>query len=158
MLDATAEILTEDEMLLLKQMPERRGIAVVNKTDLPRGAAVGQAKEILTDRLLPVETSAITGDGIVELRQKILDSIRGEGKGAAAESETGLMTNLRQQQAVGAALQALRAGQAAICDHVPHEMLLLDLYGALGELDRLTGETTADDILNLIFSTFCIGK
>jgi tRNA modification GTPase len=37
-------------------------------------------------------------------------------------------------------------------------MLLLDLYSALRNLDALTGETTADDILNLIFSTFCIGK
>jgi tRNA modification GTPase len=37
-------------------------------------------------------------------------------------------------------------------------MLLLDLYNALGPLDAITGATTSDDILNLIFSTFCIGK
>jgi tRNA modification GTPase len=37
-------------------------------------------------------------------------------------------------------------------------MILLDLYRALGALDSLTGQTTPDDILNLIFSTFCIGK
>jgi tRNA modification GTPase len=41
---------------------------------------------------------------------------------------------------------------------VPHEMLLLDLYNALRPLDAVTGATTTDDILNLIFSTFCIGK
>jgi tRNA modification GTPase len=41
---------------------------------------------------------------------------------------------------------------------VPHEMLLLDLYTALRALDALTGQTTIDDILNQIFSTFCIGK
>jgi tRNA modification GTPase len=41
---------------------------------------------------------------------------------------------------------------------VPHEMLLLDLYGALRPIDAITGATTADDILNRIFSTFCIGK
>jgi tRNA modification GTPase len=41
---------------------------------------------------------------------------------------------------------------------IPHEMLLLDLYAALRQLDSLTGETTADDILNRIFSSFCIGK
>jgi tRNA modification GTPase len=43
-------------------------------------------------------------------------------------------------------------------ENIPHEMLLLDLYDALGGLDELTGRTTADDILNRIFSTFCIGK
>ena len=37
-------------------------------------------------------------------------------------------------------------------------MILLDLYRDLWELDSLTGQTTSDDILNLIFSTFCIGK
>ena len=41
---------------------------------------------------------------------------------------------------------------------IPHEMILLDLYRALWALDSLTGQTTPDDILNLIFSTFCIGK
>jgi tRNA modification GTPase len=40
----------------------------------------------------------------------------------------------------------------------PHEMILLDLYNALRALDEITGATTADDILNLIFGTFCIGK
>jgi tRNA modification GTPase len=41
---------------------------------------------------------------------------------------------------------------------IPHEMLLLDLYVALRPIDAITGATTADDILNRIFSTFCIGK
>ena len=41
---------------------------------------------------------------------------------------------------------------------IPHEMVLLDLYEALNSLDRLTGGTTSDDILSLIFSKFCIGK
>jgi len=41
---------------------------------------------------------------------------------------------------------------------IPHEMVLLDLYAALRPVDAITGATTADDILNRIFSTFCIGK
>jgi tRNA modification GTPase len=52
----------------------------------------------------------------------------------------------------------LDAAIAAVAGKVPHEMLLLDLYSALRPLDAITGATTADDILNLIFSTFCIGK
>ncbi len=67
-----------------------------------------------------------------------------------------MLTNLRQHQAVAAALDALRA--AVLAAALPHEMLLLDLYAALAQLDSLTGDTTPDDILNLIFSTFCIGK
>jgi tRNA modification GTPase len=55
-------------------------------------------------------------------------------------------------------LAALGAAEVAVTNRVPHEMLLLDLYSALRPLDAMTGATTTDDILNLIFSTFCIGK
>ena len=55
---------------------------------------------------------------------------------------------------------AVRSGGCpqANANSIPHEMILLDLYRALWALDSLTGQTTSDDILNLIFSTFCIGK
>jgi tRNA modification GTPase len=47
---------------------------------------------------------------------------------------------------------------SAVGKRIPHEMVLLDLYGALRPLDEITGATTNNDILNLIFSRFCIGK
>ncbi|MFY9646132.1 MAG: tRNA uridine-5-carboxymethylaminomethyl(34) synthesis GTPase MnmE, partial [Terriglobales bacterium] len=56
------------------------------------------------------------------------------------------------------ALASLDAASRAVAARVPHEMLLLDLYGALRPLDEITGATTSDDILNLIFGSFCIGK
>jgi tRNA modification GTPase len=59
---------------------------------------------------------------------------------------------------VNNSLAALDAAVAAAHNRVPHEMLLLDLYNALRPLDEITGATTTDDILNLIFSSFCIGK
>jgi tRNA modification GTPase len=74
------------------------------------------------------------------------------------ETENGMLTSLRQYEAVTATLKALATAVAAAEQSIPHEMVLLDLYGALRHLDSLTGETTSDDILNLIFSTFCIGK
>ncbi len=68
------------------------------------------------------------------------------------------MTNLRQHHAVSTTLAALADAAHANATSIPHEMILLDLYRALSALDSLTGQTTPDDILNLIFSTFCIGK
>ena len=56
------------------------------------------------------------------------------------------------------AVKALDAARQSTENDVPHEMILLDLHGALENLDEITGATTADDILNLIFGTFCIGK
>jgi tRNA modification GTPase len=59
---------------------------------------------------------------------------------------------------VSESLKGLDAAEQAIRNRIPHEMLLLDLYSALRPLDSITGETSADDILNLIFGSFCIGK
>jgi tRNA modification GTPase len=103
----------------------------------------------------PVETSALTGAGIAVLRAAIVASVAGPG---AAPREAALVTNLRQHQAVAETLRALGSARAAVAGGIPHEMLLLDLYAALRALDTLTGATTTDDVLHLIFSTFCIGK
>jgi tRNA modification GTPase len=104
-------------------------------------------------RIPTLPTSALTGEGIPALREKILALATG---GAAAEP--GMLTNLRQHQAVTTTLAALADAATANAAAIPHEMILLDLYRALWALDSLTGQTTPDDILNLIFSTFCIGK
>jgi tRNA modification GTPase len=102
-----------------------------------------------------VRTSATTGAGIPELRDEILRHVGGE---ADSQAEAGFLTNLRHQERVRESLTALEAAKVAVASKVPHEMLLLDLYNALRPLDEITGATTTDDILNLIFSTFCIGK
>ena len=103
----------------------------------------------------PIPTSALTGAGIPELRAAIVAAVAGPN---ATQRESALLTNLRQHQSVQQSLAALSAASAAVQNRIPHEMLLLDLYAALRALDTLTGATTTDDILHLIFSTFCIGK
>jgi len=77
---------------------------------------------------------------------------------ATSHQESGFLTSVRHQKLVDDALTALHAATIAVAGKVPHEMLLLDLYAALRPLDEITGATTTDDILNLIFGTFCIGK
>jgi tRNA modification GTPase len=118
------------------------------------------APEALTSNLEPrtlhpIPTSALTGQGIPELRAAIVAAVAGPGAGLR---EAALLTNLRQHQAVAESLRALAAAQAAVAARIPHEMLLLDLYATLRALDALTGATTTEDVLRLIFSTFCIGK
>ena len=156
-LDAT-QPLNQEERNLLAAVESRPALVAINKSDL----AVGEPGEAVvhTDEsaaesfhLPAVPTSALTGDGISALREKILALATG---GAAAEP--GLLTNLRQQQAIATARVALEDSARANDSAIPHEMILLDLYRSLWALDSLTGQTTPDDILNLIFSTFCIGK
>ena len=145
--DAHADI-DELDQQLISEAAERSAILVENKIDLGRHSATNGWK-------LPiVRTSATTGEGIAELREQILRMVSGE----SGREESGFLTNLRQHQLVTDALAGLASAENAIRLRIPHEMVLMDLYNALRPLDEITGATTADDILNLIFSTFCIGK
>lgn len=151
-LDAT-QSLNDEEQKLLSAVEDRPALIAINKSDLvPNGnMADAIAKEPIRIPALP--TSALTGEGIAALRDRILELATG-----GAASEPGMLTSLRHHQAVNTAHEALTAAANANADDIPHEMLLIDLYRALWALDALTGQTTPDDILNLIFSTFCIGK
>ena len=101
-----------------------------------------------------VRTSALTGEGIAELKTRIL-----ELAAPTRDLDGGtLITNLRHQQLLRECVAALgKAGEAAR-QHIHHEMLLLDLYDALHALDSITGATTVEDMLSVIFSSFCVGK
>jgi tRNA modification GTPase len=148
-LDASLPVSTEDHELL-GQVAPRPAIIVENKVDIAPAPLSTPASP-----LPRVRTSATTGEGIPELRSEILRHLGGE---SGASRETGFLTNLRQQKLVTEAIAALEAAGHALAGRIPHEMLLLDLYSALRPLDQITGATTTDDILSLIFSTFCIGK
>jgi len=155
--DSSQALVAEDQQLL-SQVEGRSAIVVENKSDLNQAAHShpaehGSAEE--NHKPPRVQTSATTGEGISELRSEILRQV---GGAAREESESGFLTNLRHQERVRESLTALAAAEVAVRNKVPHEMLLLDLYNVLRPLDEITGATTADDILNLIFSTFCIGK
>ncbi len=186
-LDATQPVSAEDRELLA-QIEGRPAIVVENKCDLwdsrgdsphqtvpadssstraPEGrpnlaqrfsAGCGRENDQVPEgrpSLRSIPTSALTGEGIPDLRAAILQHIGGEN---GAQTESGFLTNVRHQKLVTDSLDALDAANHAVAARVPHEMLLLDLYNALRPLDQITGATTTDDILNLIFSSFCIGK
>jgi tRNA modification GTPase len=149
-LDASQPAAAEDDELM-RHAEGRPTIVVENKCDL----GISGPLSVCSGRSSAVRASALTGEGIAELRAEILRHIGGE---TGAQAEAGFLTNVRHQGLVQDSLAALDAAAGAVTSEVPHEMLLLDLYSALRPLDAVTGATTTDDILNLIFSTFCIGK
>jgi len=149
-LDSTQEISSEDKELR-GVCVTGRGMVVANKSDLAPDGMV-----VLREPPRVFKTSAITGEGIDALRAAILDQV--SGGAAQSEREPGFLTNVRHQRLVEESLGGLAAATHAAERKIPHEMIMLDLYGALRPLDAITGETTTDDILNLIFSSFCIGK
>jgi tRNA modification GTPase len=142
----------EDMPLILRASQQGKHLVVGNKCDLPRVLGIG--KEIAKiENALPV--SALTGQGIGELRSAIVEALAPRGR---LEQEGGFITSLRHEQLLRESREALEQTRQAVALGIPHEMLLLDLYAALRPVDAITGATTADDILNHIFATFCIGK
>ncbi len=149
--DASQAASDEDKQLLA-QVEKRSAILIENKADLQSHCKPDTSVRPASAKL---RTSALTGEGIPELRAAILQHVTGD---LAASAESGFLTNARHQSLVRDSLTGLDRAEIAVHNKIPHEMLLLDLYGALRPLDEITGATTNDDILNLIFSRFCIGK
>ncbi len=139
-IDLSVPLEASDEILIARA--QGKMLVAANKCDL--GVAA---------KGLPV--SALTGEGIPELRRAIVDALAPRGR---IEQEGGFITSLRHEQLLRESQEALEQALTANSLGIPHEMLLLDLYAALRPIDAITGATTADDILNRIFSTFCIGK
>jgi tRNA modification GTPase len=137
-LDLSAPLEPADHEILERAKRQGRFLVVGNKSDLPRRAAAEC-----------IAVSALTGEGIQALRREIVGGV---------PPETGFITSVRHEKCLKEALAFLEKGRAAVQQAIPHEMLLLDFYAALQAIDAITGATTADDILNRIFATFCIGK
>jgi len=150
----TTQPQNDEDRRLIAAVDGRPAIVALNKSDLlAESSGPGAGGQPALEGLIAISTSALSGEGISALREQVLSLATG---GAAAEP--GMLSNLRQHQAVTTAISALTDAVKANAGGIPHEMILLDLYRGLWALDSLTGQTTSDDILNLIFSTFCIGK
>ena len=139
-----------DDHQVLAKVASIPHLVVINKSDLP------QARDPASlDGSSQVAVSAKTGAGIDTLREAIRRFLL-EHKTDAADDL--VLTNARQHEAIVKATSSLKAGSASLVRNVPHEMALLDLYQSLSALNELTGDVVTDDILDRIFSTFCIGK
>ena len=150
----TTQPQNDEDRRLIAAVDGRPAIVALNKSDLlAESSGPGAGGQPALEGLIAISTSALSGEGISALREQVLSLATG---GAAAEP--GMLSNLRQHQAVTTAISAMTDAVKANAGGIPHEMILLDLYRGLWALDSLTGQTTSDDILNLIFSTFCIGK
>jgi len=143
-IDASSPLTPDDRSLLSRAASQGRHIVVLNKSDLPTATEIDGTR-----------VSALTSSGIPELRAQILRTLSPDG---LIEQDAGFLTSIRHEQLLREASTALRHAREALGHALPHEMLLLDFYAALTPIDAITGATTADDILNRIFSTFCIGK
>lgn len=140
-----------DDELILDAIGTKQCIVVNNKIDLPEQLALppGMAWPV-------VSISTATGKGIEELRSAIHDTFL---HGHAEDSRHYVaISHARQRDALHGCISSLKRFSLGLDSGVDLELLAVDLRDALHSLGQVTGETTPDDILDLIFSRFCIGK
>ena len=141
------------EIVLVEELGAVPFLLVINKIDLATAPRV--PAEVRERAAGVVEVSAKTGSKVDELTELIKGAILGA---QGPEREGAAVTNARQLRCIGQAREALRAGSKAVEEGLSEEFACYDLRRSLEALGELTGETSTDDILGRIFSTFCIGK
>jgi tRNA modification GTPase len=135
---------------LLDQTSSTRRLVLMNKSDLP----TFKTSTRCINELHAINVSAKTGEGLSALRSAILDTVSSNG---IADGSL-LITNARHYDLLRSTEREIELARAALRDRHSEEVVLAPLHNALRLLGQITGETTTEDILSEIFSTFCIGK
>ncbi len=143
-LDGSQGLTEEDRAVLAQAEAAEKAIVILNKSDLPPAFELPGALHL----------SAKNGEGLDALEQRIRDLFPPEEGPALGE----VLTSARQAEAVGRALDYLRAGQEAMAAGFAPDVVLTELEGALNALGELSGRRIREDITNGIFARFCVGK
>jgi tRNA modification GTPase len=147
--------LNQDDLDLIARSDRKKGLILVNKIDLPPRVDRDVLLEAVKGRPL-VRISALKGDGIDELRKAIRDLVM-EGE-TAVTSETHVVPNLRHKDALMEASQAFSKAMTNLREDLPLDIVAMDLTSGLEALGEIIGETPHEEILERIFSQFCLGK
>ncbi len=146
--------LTDEDFQIIDIIKERKSIVLLNKTDLPSEYDEDYLKKLLPDKEIIV-TSIISGVGIGRLEQAIKDMFyRGN---LEIESDV-IVTNLRHKNQLIKARKNIEDGLNGIISNVPLDCIEVDIKNCWENLGEISGDTVGEDILDKIFSEFCIGK
>jgi tRNA modification GTPase len=126
-------------------------LVVVNKRDLSERAGV----EGFLPQASRVHLSALTGEGLAELEQAVVDLVF---SGRVLASQRPLVSNPRHQALLQQAREGIRAAQATLAQGLPDDLVAIDLTEAVAALGQITGQTVSEDLLETIFANFCLGK
>lgn len=149
-LDGSRPLTAEDEDAIATAAAVPRQLVILNKTDLPAGVEPAALSQRF-GQLYPL--SAATGEGVDALCRAV-EALYPAGRQAQGE----LLTNARQADAVARSLEAVRSARRALEDGMTPDVVLTDAEAALEALGELNGKRIREDLVQTIFSRFCVGK
>lgn len=154
LLDSSKPITIEDREVIQKNINGNILVAI-NKTDIPSAWAKDTIARLLPQDAKILHISAKFGTGLEELKNILADSCHSDNPINTGNS---MITNMRHKMALEKAMENVAAAKNIIIKGVSPELAAFDLREALDNLDEITGRKINDEILDKIFSSFCIGK
>lgn len=144
--------LSAEEVQLINDTKDKQRIVIINKTDLPQKIDLSQTN-LAQEEILKI--SALNGIGFKELKEQIESMFL-----AGIENSNGevLLANARQLGLLNKTQEALQSVLTGLADDVPLDLVLIDFNEAWKSLGEIIGENAPDELVNELFSRFCLGK
>lgn len=153
MIDASTGI-TENDRKLLPLLEGKKCLAIINKIDLKENYDDSQMEKFL-GKYEVIEMSLVKGLGLEKLEDKIEELVY---TGDVSSQDNMMVTNIRHKNSLERAAESLQHALSALNDQLPTDCIAIDLKAARDALGEITGETVGEDLVDQIFSRFCIGK
>ncbi|HEX3045503.1 MAG TPA: tRNA uridine-5-carboxymethylaminomethyl(34) synthesis GTPase MnmE [Bacillota bacterium] len=151
-LDGSQPFTAEDQSIAMK-IGTQKVMIIINKADLKQLLLRESLPSFLTGRF--IETSLKTGDGFGRIEAAIREMV---GLGDIKADDLPLLSRVRHKRALEQAIEALERFRAGLEAGVSEDLLAVDLRDCLGAIGEITGKNVGDEVLQGIFSQFCIGK
>ena len=149
----SSQPLDENDQEIMELLRGRKSIVIYNKTDLASAVDMGSLKEKTGSQVIPV--SVVEETGVEELEKAIREMFF---QGEISFDDEVYITNARHKEALTDALASLKMVEQSIIDDMPEDFFSIDLMSAYESLGRIIGESVGEDLVNEIFSKFCMGK
>ena len=152
-LDNTKE-LNEEDLEILNLIKDKNSIILLNKIDIG-DLNLDKREELLNTNKEIIKISAKEGSGIEELYKVIEEMFQIKGLDAGGET---IITNIRHKNQIELAIKNLEEAKNAVLNNLPIDIISISIKQSLEELGKITGQNVSEDIINEIFSKFCLGK
>ena len=149
-----AEALSEEDLLIMDLVKDKHAIVIVNKTDLEQKIDYSKIEMLLHDKRI-IRTSIERDTGISDVEKAISEMVLTQQVGV---SENEIISNSRHIHLLEAALKNVKDAKKATQTRLPYDFIEVDIKDAILNLGKITGESVESDLLNSIFSNFCLGK
>lgn len=145
---------TDEDKKIMSLIEGKNYLVILNKTDLKSEGDIGEFRRIFANNVV-LTMSLVSGHGVEELEKRIEDMVF---TGSVAQNEGVVVSNIRHVDALERALRSLKEAWQTVEEKLPVDCIVIDLRSAWEALGEITGDSVSEDLVDRIFSEFCLGK